>query len=120
MSTLSELIPSGGTGKVMDFVASGSLPSGKTVVLKADGKVELVTASNLTTGNFVGITTETISDTATGSVTLQGGLSTNQAGLTIGSTYYVQTNGTLATTAGVPSVIAGLAISATSLQLQGV
>ncbi len=42
MSTLSELLPSGGAGKVMDFVASGTLPNGKPVVLKSDGTVEVV------------------------------------------------------------------------------
>ena len=48
---------------------------------------------------------------------LQGGISTNQTGLTIGSTYYVQPDGTLATSAGTPSVEAGKALSATSLFL---
>ena len=79
-----------------------------------------VNTANLTSTNFVGITTESISDTATGSITLQGGVSTNQSSLTVGSNYYVQPDGTLATTAGTPSVVAGQAISSTSLQLQGV
>ena len=39
--------------------------------------------------------------------------------LTIGSNYYVQSAGTLATSAGTPSVKAGLAISTTSLLLSG-
>ena len=78
------------------------------------------TVTTLTATNFVGLTTEAISDTATGSITLQGGLSTNQSSLTVGSNYYVQPDGTLATTAGTPSVVAGQAISSTSLQLQGV
>jgi hypothetical protein len=44
-----------------------------------------------------------------------GSVSTNQSGLTAGEKYYVQTDGTLSTTAGSPSVLAGTAISATKL-----
>jgi len=44
-----------------------------------------------------------------------GSVSTNQTGLTAGEKYYVQTDGTLSTTAGSPSVLAGTAISATKL-----
>ena len=119
MSTLSELLPSGGAGKVMDFVASGTLPNGKAVVLKSDGTVELVTSSNLTSTNFVGITAKAITSGATGKVTLQGGLSTNQTGLTVGSTYYVQTDGTVSTVSTAPAVNIGKALNATTLKLRG-
>jgi hypothetical protein len=51
---------------------------------------------------------------------LQGGISTNQSSLAIGSTYYVQGDATLATTAGNPSVEAGKAVSATTLLLKGI
>jgi len=44
-----------------------------------------------------------------------GSVSTNQSGLTAGEKYYVQTDGTISTTAGSPSVLAGTAISATKL-----
>jgi hypothetical protein len=44
-----------------------------------------------------------------------GSVSDNQLSLTAGEKYYVQTNGTLSTTAGSPSVLAGTAISATEL-----
>jgi hypothetical protein len=43
----------------------------------------------------------------------------NQTGLTAGQTYYVQTDGTLGTTAGDPSVVAGTAISTTSIIVKG-
>ena len=49
------------------------------------------------------------------SVDIIGTVSTNQAGLTPGQSYFVQTDGTLALTAGTPSVFAGTAISATKL-----
>jgi len=42
MTTLSELFPVGGGGNTSDFVASGTLPNGKPVILKSDGKVEAV------------------------------------------------------------------------------
>ncbi len=42
MTNLSELLPSGGGAKEFDAVASGTLPTGQTVILKADGKVEAV------------------------------------------------------------------------------
>jgi hypothetical protein len=44
-----------------------------------------------------------------------GSVSDNQLSLTAGEKYYVQTDGTLSTTAGSPSVLAGTAISATKL-----
>jgi len=49
------------------------------------------------------------------SVDIIGTVSTNQLSLTPGQSYFVQTNGTLALTAGTPSVFAGTAISATKL-----
>jgi len=50
-------------------------------------------------------------------VTLKGGISTNQSSLTVGSDYYVQSNGTLSTTTS--SVKAGKAMNATTLKLTG-
>ena len=44
-----------------------------------------------------------------------GSLSTNQGSLTAGQQYFVQTDGTIGTTADSPSVLAGTAISATDL-----
>ena len=43
MSNLSELLPTGGGQNAVDFVATGTLASGQTVALKADGTVEAVT-----------------------------------------------------------------------------
>ena len=76
-----------------------------------------ITTTNLTSDNFLGISDAAVSDTATGTITLKGGISTNQSGLTIGSDYYVQDDGTLSTT--VSSVKAGRALSATTLKLTG-
>jgi hypothetical protein len=77
------------------------------------------TAPNLTATNFLGIAEGAAADTATATVMLRGGITTTQSGLTIGSTYYVQGDGTLSTTAGSPSVVAGQAISTTTLLIEG-
>ena len=77
-------------------------------------------ATNLTSTNFIGTSEGAFADTATATVMLRGGITTTQSGLTIGSTYYVQTDGTLATTADTISVNAGKALSATTLLLKGV
>ncbi len=49
----------------------------------------------------------------------QGAISDNQGGLTAGQSYYVQTDGTIGTTADDPSVFAGTAVSATKLIVKG-
>ena len=67
--------------------------------------------------NFIGITDQAIADTATGAVIVQGGVSDKVTGLTTGSDYYVQANGTISTT--VSSVPAGRALSSTSILLEG-
>ena len=77
------------------------------------------TVTNLTSTNFVGISDEAIANTATGSVVVEGGVTEKVSSLTTGSTYYVQSDGTLGTSAGTPSVTAGKALSATKLLLKG-
>ena len=106
-------------GIVIDFVASGAIYNGAPVIIKVDGKVEAVN-ENLTSDNFIGMSTKTYSDGDIASILLQGGVSTNQTRLSPGSTYYVQTNGTLLTTPDNPSVMAGKALSATSILLKGI
>jgi hypothetical protein len=65
--------------------------------------------------DFIGITAEAISDTATGAVNVYGGINEAQTGLTIASDYYVQDDGSLSTTAS--SVKVGQAISATTINM---
>ena len=99
--------------------------SGKIVVAYQDaGNSSYVTSAvvstdsivtNLTTENYIGIAAEAISNTATGKINIIGGVNTGQTGLTTAQTYYVQNNGTLATSAGNPSVVAGTAISDTKV-----
>jgi len=74
--------------------------------------------TNLTATNFIGIADEAISDTASGNITIKGGIASNGlSSLTPGSVYYVQRDGTFSTTAADPSVTAGKALSATSINL---
>jgi hypothetical protein len=72
---------------------------------------------NLVSNNtsFIGITAEAIADTATGPVNVFGGINEAQSGLTIGSDYYVQADGSIATT--VSDVKIGQAISATTINM---
>ena len=70
--------------------------------------------------NFIGIADAAISDTATGSVTIKGGIATNTSlpTLTPNSVYYVQGDGTISTTSTSPAVRLGKALSSTSINLE--
>jgi len=83
------------------------------------GQLATTFPTNLTASNFVGITSKAISNTATGPITLQGGVSTNQSSLTVGSTYYIQADGTVSTVSTSPAVNIGKALNATTLKLKG-
>ena len=62
MSTLSELIPSGGTQNNIEFVAQGTLANGQTVALRSDGKVEAIveTTNSRTVGAIAALTTSSL------------------------------------------------------------
>jgi hypothetical protein len=79
------------------------------------GTSAVLTAGSSNITDFIGITDAAISDTATGSVTIKGGISNNVTGLTPNTDYYVQSDGTLSTTTS--TVLAGKALSATSINL---
>ena len=74
-----------------------------------------VVSPNLTATNYLGIASNTVADNEECIINTQGAVNPNQSSLTPGQLYYVQTDGTLSTTAGSPSVIAGIATSATTL-----
>ena len=74
--------------------------------------------TNLTSENYIGIAAEAISDGATGKINIPTGINQGQTGLTTARTYYVQNDGTLSTSAGSPSVVAGKAISSTKILVQ--
>ena len=66
------------------------------------GRVIQVGSTNLTSTNLLGIASGAISDTATGTINTWGSRNEVQTGLTIGSDYYVQTDGRIE--AGVTSI----------------
>jgi hypothetical protein len=84
------------------------------------GQVGARVTTNLTATNFLGTSTAAYTNGQTAKIMLQGGISTNQTSLTIGSTYHVLPTGTLGTSAGTGSVVAGKAVSATTLLLKGI
>lgn len=81
----------------------------------SNAQTNLLTVGSSNSADFIGISDAAISDTASGSVTIKGGISTNVTGLTANSTYYVQDDGTLSTTES--DVLAGKALSSTSINL---
>ena len=85
--------------------------SGNAVVSFKDQNDSNKGSSTVTSFGFAGET----ADGNPASIDIIGSVSTNQGGLTAGEKYYVQTDGTISTTAGSPSVLAGTAISATKL-----
>ena len=65
--------------------------------------------------NIDSITRAEVANSGNASMDIIGSVSDNQIGLTAGQQYFVQNDGTISTTAGSPSVLAGTAISATEL-----
>jgi len=100
---------------------------GKTVLVyrneaqsnKGVAKVYTVGFTNLTSENFIGITPSAYPDGAGAEIQTKGAVNEEQSGLTAGQSYFVQTDGTLGTTAGDPSVFAGTAVSATKIIVKG-
>jgi hypothetical protein len=70
-------------------------------------------AQDANSTDFIGITDQAIADTASGKVIIQGGVSDKVTGLTIGTEYYIQEDGSLSAT--ISSVPAGRALSTTSI-----
>ena len=99
------------------FVAVYSVyPSGRAIT----GQIaSALITPNLTADNYIGISDGAYANAATATIQVVGATDDAQSGLTTGSKYYVQTDGTLSTTAGDPSVYAGIALSATKLLIKG-
>ncbi len=93
---------------VISYQATGISSYGTSVVYQLAGS---------TAKDVVGITTAAITDTATGAVTLSGGISSGHTGLTINANYYITDAGALTTAAGSNTRI-GRALSTTELLLE--
>jgi hypothetical protein len=82
------------------------------------GIVNFVGSTNLTAAALLGISDAAISDTASGNITVKGGIAVNGlTSLTPGTDYYAQTDGTISTVTTSPAVKLGRALSATSIDL---
>ncbi len=99
---------------VTAFKDNGNSDYGTAVVMTSSS-----TSTNLTSENYIGIAEYAAADTETATVLIKGGISTIQSSLTPGQTYFVQTDGTIATSAGTPSVTAGTAVTSTKLIVKG-
>ena len=76
------------------------------------------TTTNLDNGNYLGISAEAISDTATGKINVIGGTSTGHSSLTIGNHYFTNAAGTIGLVGNtLGEQYLGKAISATEIQL---
>jgi hypothetical protein len=77
------------------------------------------TVGSSTNTSFIGIADAAISDTASGNVTIKGGIAINGlSSLTPGADYYVQGDGSISTTSTGLAVKIGKAMSATSINLE--
>jgi len=76
-------------------------------------------STNLTSENFIGFAENDCTDNGLATIQLGGSVNDKQTSLTAGQTYFVQTNGTIGTTAASPSVTAGTAVSATKILVKG-
>jgi hypothetical protein len=97
---------------VIPYTDQGNSSRGTAVVFQNE-------STNLTASNFIGISDGAYADTATATIQVATSVDDAQTGLTAGSQYYVQTDGTLSTTPDSPSVLAGTAISATEIIVKG-
>ena len=100
---------------VYDPNSNKTIMSYRDTSLLSYGYAIVFEIGNTNSANFIGITDAAISNAASGSVTIKGGISTNVTGLTPNQNYYVQADGTLSTTTS--SVLAGKALSSTSINL---
>jgi hypothetical protein len=99
VSNVSCAFDSNSNNAVVSYTDTGNSNYGTSVVLQT-------AATN--SADFLGITDAAISDTASGSVTIKGGISTKVTGLTPNADYYVQDDGSLTSpTAPVPYNLSG-------------
>ena len=76
-------------------------------------------STNITAESYIGIAEDTVATGQSVTVNTKGAVDENQTSLTAGQTYFVQTTGTLGTSADDPSVVAGTAVTATKLIVKG-
>ena len=101
---------------VYSYITNSMIDNGRTARIRT---VSAGTASShpLTAENFVGIADGAYASGATATIQTAGSVDDAQSGLTAGQAYFVQADGTIATTADSTRVFAGVAVSATELMI---
>ena len=97
---------------VIAYQDDGDSNKGTSTVVRVAGSF---VSTNLTAENYIGISDGVYASGADATVQLVGSIDDAQSSLTPGQTYFVQTDGSLGTTADDPSVVAGTAIASTKL-----
>jgi|15BtaG_2_1085339.scaffolds.fasta_scaffold03483_2 hypothetical protein len=100
---------------VVAFADGGNNDYGTAVVVGVD---QQITSTTMDADKFIGMSTSTYADGEDAIVTLKGGISTNQVGLTPGETYHVLDDGSLSTTPTATSAEVGMALSPTAILLK--
>jgi len=98
---------------VISYFDRGDSDHGKASVFKTG------VSTNITSENFIGFAEDTVATGQPVTVNTKGAVDENQTSLTPAQQYFVQTDGTLGTSAGSPSVVAGTAVTATKLIVKG-
>jgi hypothetical protein len=96
------------------YIDSASSSHGTAVVVR-----NAYTSTNLTSENFAGFANSGYASGQSAALNSTCSVDKNQSGLTAGQTYYVQTDGSLGTSPDSPSVVAGTAISSSSIIVKG-
>ena len=109
------------TTTVYDSAAKNIVSAYKDTGVSNDGYAIVSTTpyTNLSASAFLGISDAAILDTASGNITIKGGIAaTGLTSLTPGSDYYAQGDGTISTVSTGSAVKIGKAMSATSINLE--
>jgi hypothetical protein len=109
-TTLSIAHDSGNNKNIIIYADQGNSKKGTAIIANYTS-----VSTTLTSSNFLGFSDAAYTNGQTATVQIVGSVDDAQTGLTTGSRHFVQNNGTLSTTAGSPSVLAGTAISATKI-----
>jgi len=111
-SYISAAYDSNANRTVIAYKDGGNIDYGTAVVFKAS-------STNITSENFIGFAENDCTDNGLATIQLGGSVNDKQTSLTAGQTYFVQTDGTIGTTAASPSVTAGTAVSSTEILVKG-
>ena len=80
--------------------------------------VESLRSSNVTEGNYVGLSQASYTDGQTAKISVTGSINEAVSGLVVGNKYYVIADGTLSTTADSGNITAGIPLATNKLLLK--